>query len=145
MGLLKSGTQTHLPDKKPTDDVLLFHGMMIMIYGDGVMDAAEQQTLISFLMTVPDFADCDPNELMEEGGKIVRKYPSVRESIQALAGLSSENLKKKCFVLAVDLALASGDVDEEEDQILEAMQRVLNIPDDFAKSVIGTLSVKYAA
>jgi hypothetical protein len=134
-----------MPDKKPTDDILLFHGMMLMIYGDGVMDANEQQTLISFLMTVPDFHGKDVNVLLEEGAKLVRRYPSVRESINALAELSNENLKKKCFVLAVDLALASGDVDKNEAEILEAMQRVMNIPDDFARATIGTLSTKYAA
>lgn len=145
MGLLKNATEAHMPDKKPTDDLLLFHGMMLMVYGDGVMDAAEQQTLIAFLMTVPDFHGKDVNVLMEEGTKLVRKYASVRESINALAGLSNDNLKKKCFVLAADIALASGDVDKNEDEILEAMQRVMNISDDFARAVVGTLSSKYAA
>lgn len=145
MGLLKNATEAHMPEKKPTDDLLLFHGMMLMIYGDGVMDAAEQQTLIALLMTVPDFHGKDVNVLLEEGAKLVRKYPSVRESISALADLSNDNLKKKCFVLAVDLALASGDVDKNEDEILEAMQRVLNIHEDFARATIGTLSSKYAS
>lgn len=145
MGLLKNATEAHMPDKKPTDDILLFHGMMLMIYGDGVMDEAEQQTLVAFLMTVPDFHGKDVNQLLEDGAKLVRKYPSVRESINALSDLSNDNLKRKCFVLACDLALASGDVDKAEDEILEAMQRVLNISDDFARAAVGTLSSKYAA
>jgi tellurite resistance protein len=145
MGLLKTATQANMPEKKATDDVLLMHGMMTMIYGDGQMDEAERQTLIAFLMTVPDFANKDPNELIEEAGKVVRRYPSVRESIVALGDLSNESIRKKCFVLAVDLALASGDVDKEEDEILEAMQRVLNIDDGFARAVIETLSTKYAS
>lgn len=144
MGLLKTATQEAMPDKKATDDVLLFHGMMLMIYADGQMDAAEQQLAMSFMMTVPDFHGKNPTELIEEGAKVCRRYPTPRESIAALSELSSEALKKKCFVLAVDLALASGDVEQAEDETLEAMQRVLGIDDIFAKKVIDTLSCKYA-
>ncbi|HET6583229.1 MAG TPA: TerB family tellurite resistance protein, partial [Nannocystaceae bacterium] len=79
-----------------------------------------------------------------EAQKMVRKYPSLKESVNALAEFSSQALKTKAYVLAADIALASGDVDENEDQLLETMQRLLNIDDQTAQTVVWVLSLKYA-
>ena len=47
-------------------------------------------------------------------------------------------------MLAADIALASGDVDENEDALLETMQRLLNVDDQTAQTVVWVLSLKYA-
>jgi hypothetical protein len=47
-------------------------------------------------------------------------------------------------VLAADSAMATGDIDEAEDKLLEAMQRLLGIDDVFAGKVIEVLQTKYA-
>ena len=47
-------------------------------------------------------------------------------------------------VLAVDIAMASGDVDENEEELLEAMQRVMNIDEDLAQKIVEVLALKYA-
>ena len=39
--------------------------------------------------------------------------------------------------------MASGDIDEAEDKLLETMQRLLGIDDDFAHKVIEVLQTKY--
>jgi hypothetical protein len=64
--------------------------------------------------------------------------------VNALAEFSSQALKTKAYVLAADIALASGDVDENEDQLLETMQRLLNVDDQTAQTVVWVLSLKYA-
>ena len=53
-------------------------------------------------------------------------------------------MRKKAFVLAADIALSSGDVDESEEELLEAMQRVLNIDDQLASTIVQILALKYA-
>lgn len=131
--------------RKPKDDLLLFHGLMVIIYGDGILEDRGQEALLSFLTTLPDFQDKDPFHLVEESSKILRKYSSIQESIQELEGLSTMALKKRCFVLAADFALASGNADQSETDLLETMRRVMQIPDDFAHSVMGCLIVKYAS
>ena len=47
-------------------------------------------------------------------------------------------------MLAADIAMASGDIDEAEDKLLETMQRLLGIDDAFAGKVIEVLQTKYA-
>ena len=47
-------------------------------------------------------------------------------------------------MLAVDLAMSSGDVDEKEDAMLETYQRLLGIDDKFAQDCIEVMAIKYA-
>ena len=64
--------------------------------------------------------------------------------MNALAEISSEGVRKKTFVLAADIALSSGDVDEAEEELLEAMQRILQIDDALANKIVEVLALKYA-
>jgi hypothetical protein len=41
--------------------------------------------------------------------------------------------------------MSSGDVSEEEDRLLETMQRIFSINDDTAGAVLNVLSAKYAS
>ncbi len=52
-------------------------------------------------------------------------------------------MKKKLFVLAADIAMSSGDIDESEDKMLETMQRLLGIDDALATKVVEVLQIKY--
>ena len=63
--------------------------------------------------------------------------------VKALAEISSETVKKKTFVLAADIAMSSGEVDAAEEEMLEAMQRVLGIDDALANSIVQVLALKY--
>jgi uncharacterized tellurite resistance protein B-like protein len=145
MGLLIDITDKKIPVKQPTDDVLLVLAIMNMIYADGSMDVSEATMLESFYQTLPEFAGKDFTSLLNQAKTIVQKYETIHESTAALKDLSSAELKKKAFVCAVDLALASGDVGKAEDELLEAMQRVLEIDLNFAKQAIEVMSTKYAA
>ena len=44
---------------------------------------------------------------------------------------------------ATAIAMASGDIDDAEDKLLETMQRLLDIDDAFAAKVIEVLQTKY--
>jgi uncharacterized tellurite resistance protein B-like protein len=143
MGLLSMfGAKT--PQKKPTDDMLLLHTMLLMAGADGNIDDAEVETVEAFFAQLPEFQDKDFGELLGECKRMVSKYPDLKDSVKALSGFSSENVKKKAFVLAADIALASGDVDEAEDEMLSAMQRILGVDDALAQKVLEVLSIKYA-
>ena len=65
-------------------------------------------------------------------------------ALDVLADISSEAVRKKAFVLAADIALSSGEVDEKEEELLEAMQRVMGIDDNLANTAIQILALKYA-
>jgi tellurite resistance protein len=143
MGLLSKVMGGFAPQKKATDDVLLIHGMMLMAFADGVEDAAEYNVIEGFLNSLPEFKDKDLKVLFGEARKIASKFDSLQDSVKALSGIDNPSIRRKCFLLAADIAMASGDVDEDEDRLLEAMQRILGIDDTTASKTLEVLSWKY--
>ena len=144
MGLLSKVTAGSTPQKKAGDDVLLLHGMMLMAGADGVIEGAEITTLQGFWNTLPEFQGKDFDAVLADANKVVARYGNLKESIQALGEIESEAVKQKLFVLAADLAMSSGDVDENEDELLETMQRLLGVDDSQATKILEVLALKYA-
>lgn len=143
MGLLSKLMGT-APAKKATDDVLLLHGMLLMAGADGGIEGAEIATVEAFFNTLPEFKGKSFQDLLAQANKVVAKHGNLRESIKALSDISSPAVKKKLFVLAADIAMSSGDIDEAEDALLETYQRLLGVDDKFAQDVIEILGIKYA-
>ena len=144
MGLLSKVATGVTVGKKATDDVLLLHGMMLMCSADGVLDASEMCTLEAFFNTLPEFDGKEFDDLLEQANKVVARFGSLQESVKAVAEIQSEAVRKKLYVLAADLAMSSGDVDESEDRMLEAFQRLLGVDDAMATKIIEVLTLKYA-
>jgi len=132
------------PAKKASDDILLLHAMMLMASIDGVMEPSEIETLEGFINTLPEFKDADFDVQMAAARKLRAKFNSGQEAVKALGEISSEAVRKKAFILAADIAMSSGDVDDAEEELLEAMQRVLGIDDSLAQKAIEILALKYA-
>jgi uncharacterized tellurite resistance protein B-like protein len=144
MGLLSKLTKGVTPQKKAGDDVLLLHGLMLMAGSDGVIEDAEWDMLRAYWFTLPEFKGKDFDLVLNDAQKIVAHYDNLQESTKALSDIENDAVRKKLFVLAADLAMSSGDVDENEDKLLETMQRLLDISDDMATKVLEVLAVKYA-
>lgn len=144
MGLLSKLTGAVTPQKKPADEVLLLHGMLLMCSSDGAMEDEELDLLQGFYSTLPEFRGKDFGQMLEACNKAIAKYPNLRESVKALADISNDKVKLKCYILCADIAMSSGDVSEEEDHLLEAMQRMFNIDDNTAGAVLNVLAAKYA-
>lgn len=144
MGLLSRLVGNVTPQKKATDDVLLLHGMLLMAGVDGTIESAEIETVEAYFATLPEFTGKDFGELLQQANKVVHRYGNLKESVKALGEISSGAVKRKLYVLAADLAMSSGDVDDAEDQLLETMQRLLDVDDGFATKVLEVLSAKYS-
>lgn len=144
MGLLSRLMGGGTSAKKASDDVLLLHGMLLMAGADGTIEQSELSTVQAFFDTLPEFKDKSFDELLSQANRVVAKHGGLKQSINALGEIQSPAIKKKCFVLAADIAMASGDIDEAEDKLMEAMQRLLGIDDAFASKVIEVLQTKYA-
>ena len=144
MGLLSRLTGGVTPQKKASDDVLLLHGMLLMASADGVMEDGELDTVQGFFSTLPEFNGKDFGELIDQCNKVISKFGDLKESVKALNDLSNDKVKLKCYILAADIAMSSGDVDESEDRLLDSMQRMFNIDDATAEKVLWVLSQKYA-
>jgi tellurite resistance protein len=136
------------PRKKPTDDVLLLMSMMLMAEADEVVEDAEQATFCAFAQTLPEFRDVDGldwTRMVNDAQKILGRYKNREiEAVQELAAIQSPAIRRKAFVLAADLALASGDIDAREEQLLVAMQRALGLDDQTAHAIVNVLAMKYA-
>ena len=143
MGLLSKMTADSTPSKGAGDDVLLLHGMMLMAGADGVIEGKEIATLEAFFNTLPEFQDKEFDDLMSNAHKVLARFDNLKDSVKALADIESPAVRTKLFVLAADIAMSSGDVDETEDELLESMQRILNIDDGVATKILEVLSMKY--
>lgn len=144
MGLFQKLLGSNKVAKKATDDVLLLHSLMLMAAADGVIEDSEIMALQGFVNTLPEFKGKDFAQIFDQARKVSARFGSMRESVKALAEIESEAVRKKCFILAVDMAFASGDIDQAEEELLETMQRVLNISDDLAKKTLEVFAFKYA-
>jgi tellurite resistance protein len=132
------------PVKRAADDVLLMHSMLLMISADGVIDESELATLDGFIATLPELEGKDIQELIRQARRLVSRYPRVPDSVQALADIQSPVIRRKAFVLAVDIAMSSGDIDHNEDELLEQYQRVLGVDDATARMIVEVMAMKYA-
>jgi len=128
--------------KTPADTILLLHGMMVM---SDFRTEAEAALLDAFLKTLPEFRLEDIDELKATVAKLRAEYASPRESIAALGRISSDIVKKKTFILALDIAMASGAIDATEDDLLEDLRNVLGLDLATAETILDVLSVKYAS
>lgn len=147
MGLLSRLTGL-APTKAPTDDALLIHAMFLMAGADGNFDDEETAVIIGFANSLPEFKETTEQQfqaLIADAKKLARKFETPQASVAALAQLSTPKLKQKAFLLAADIALSSGDVDENEDAMLESMGRVLGIDETTANNIINVLAIKYVA
>jgi uncharacterized tellurite resistance protein B-like protein len=142
MGKLKRATAA-APIKQTNDDVLLLHAMLLMAGADGSIEPGELSTVQAFFDTLPEFRGKAFDDLLVDANRLVARCGSLTASVEALGGLSGPTVRRKCFVLAVDVALASGDVDDAEDELLERMQKILDVDDAFAERVIDVLELKY--
>ncbi len=135
------------PAKAPTDDVLLLHSIFCIAAADGSIEDSEDEMIRAYANTLPEFRDMDGNEFnkaMEASVKISHKYNrDMKSSLVVLNEIQSEAVRKKAFVLAVDIAMSSGDIDESEEEMLEAMQRILRIDDELARKAVEVIALKY--
>ncbi len=144
MGKLKS-VAAATPIKETGDDVLLLHAMLLMAGADGSIEPAELSTVQALFDTLPEFRGKSFDSLLVDANRLVARHGGLPASVEALRALSGPTVRRKCFVLAVDVALASGDVDDAEDALLERMQEVLQVDDAFARQAIDVLELKYRA
>jgi len=133
MGLLVQHTALEVAapgDARALRDVLSAVGSV-----DGVVDAQESALIAAFFRTIPQLRD-----------EAVRVPPRAsREALlRELGALESERLRRQCYVVAVELAIASEGINEAEDAYLTALQQALRIDEAFARAVVEVMACKYA-
>ncbi|WP_289482077.1 hypothetical protein, partial [Klebsiella pneumoniae] len=64
--------------------------------------------------------------------------------VKELSNLGTEALRHKAFLLAMDIALSSGEIDDGEEAVLGAMAETMRITPDVADRIASVLMIKYA-
>ena len=134
MGLLFSYTATEIASR-PEDAAALRDVLSAMGSVDGDVDATERRVIEALFHTIPQLRD----------HAAAAPPRSNRAAIlTALGKLTDERLRRQCFVLAVELAIASDGVNPAEEQYLESLKAALRIDDAFAVAAFQVMACKYA-
>jgi hypothetical protein len=135
MGLLRELTST--TNRGHVDEATLLRGILsVMGTIDGKLDASERAAISALFRTVPQLRDgAEPTE---------PPRANRAQLLEELGRITDERLRRQCFVLAVEVALSSGGVNDSEDQYVERLRAALNIDDGFARRTVEVLAYKYA-
>ncbi len=128
---------------KVDDQQLLLEAMLCVAFADGDDQYEETQLVRAFAATLPEFKNADAYEVYEKAEKSVKLHGALNR-VKELNGLTSDALKQKAFLLAMDIALSSGEIDDGEEAVLGAMAETLRITPDQADRIAGVLMIKYA-
>jgi len=117
---------------------------LVTIAADGVITEEEVRSMFVHLYRMKMFAgfnDKQFSNMLSKLANIVRK-----QGLEALVAMSREslpeNLKATAFAVATDLALADGDIAEEEKHLLTKVQQSLGLSEDEAVKIIEVMMIK---
>ncbi len=134
MGLLTRFTATEVAGA-PEDAAALRDVLSAMGSVDGSVDATERRVLEALFRTIP--------QLRDHAASAPPRSDRAR-ILSELSKLTDERLRRQCFVLAVELAIASEGVNEAEERYLEELKVALRIDDEFAVAAFRVMACKYA-
>lgn len=128
---------------KVDDQQLLLEAMLCVAFADGDDQYEETNLVRAFANTLPELKNADAYEVYEKAEKAVKLHGALNR-VKELGNLTSEALKHKAFLLAMDIALSSGEIDEGEEAVLAAMAEVMKIPPALSEQIANVLMIKYA-
>jgi len=117
---------------------------LVAIAADGVITEEEARGMFVQFYRMRTFAGFNDNQMSSMLNKLVNIIK--KQGLDALVGLAKEslpeNMRATAFAVATDLALADGDIAEEEKQLLTKVQQSLGIPEDEAVKIIEVMMIK---
>jgi uncharacterized membrane protein YebE (DUF533 family) len=113
------------------DDHLL-QTLFVLGSVDGQVHPTEQRMIDALRMTVRELQ-----------GRKAPQHITRAELLAKLSLLDELAARRQCYVLALEVALASGTVNEPEQRYLGELQRVLRLDDEFARHAREILGSKY--
>lgn len=130
--------------KTVSDADLLFHAMYLTSVIDGTALNVELQVIEGLLTSLPEFGDTSIDKLVATSKAIALQYGGTIDSLIALTAIKSKSQRIKCFLLAAEVAYASGGIGKAEAALLRTMATVLGLDPTTTKPIIKVLGLKYA-
>ena len=125
------------------DQQLLLEAMLCVAFADGDDQYEEVNLVMAFANTLPELKNTDAYEVFEKAKKAVKLHGAMSR-VKELGNLSTEALRTKAFLLAMDIALSSGEGDEGEEAVLSAMAETMKIPPEVSNKIVEVLTMKYS-
>jgi hypothetical protein len=133
MGLLSRFTSAELATSP--EDAAALRDVLSAIGGvDGSVDQVERAVLEALSKTLP--------QLRDHPAAAPPRSQRAR-ILESLSRIDNQALRYQCWVVAVELAIASDGINEAEDQYLEMLQQALRVDGDFAAMTVRVLACKY--
>ena len=129
-----------VPSRVHSDEVSIAEALIVASFAYGEDQWVRSDVVKSYLRTLPEMRGLDVAAIYREADRNVRRHGAVSR-IHELGRISSEALRRKCFVLAIDVAYSSGILDDGE--TLDAMRTSLGIGGSEARRYAIVLRVKY--
>jgi len=114
------------------------------VAADGIITQEEANGLIVGMMRMKMFRGYSSNQM----GAVLNKCVNIvqKQGVDALINLAkdslAEDMRETAFAVATDLALADGEIAQEEKNILTKIQQALAVPEDKAVNIIEVMLVK---
>jgi hypothetical protein len=134
MGLLTRYTSAELATTE-SDATALRDVISTIGAADGNLDDIERVVIESLFRTLPQLRDHPAS---------APPRASRAHVLEQLAKLTDKRLREQCWVIAVELAIASEGINDAEDAYLESLRTTLRIDDQFAAFTVRVLACKYA-
>lgn len=117
--------------------------MEIVVAADYDIDEDEMALLETIGRQMPRFKSINLHEKLAEAVRFILDS-GFQDALKHFEGITDETLKKTCLVLALEAAMANGEVSETEEDTLAELASVMGIDDDTLGMVVDVVSWKYA-
>lgn len=127
----------------PPLDTLLFHAMYLMAVIDGETTQPELQVVKGLLTSIPEFAESSVSKLVADSRALSKAAGGPIESITVFLEIKAKPQRLKCFLLAAELAYASGGIGKAEAALLSSLAKILRLEAATTRSIVKVLGMKY--
>ena len=122
-----------------------------MVGSDGEIDDEEMKMLMSLCHSYPKLKNTiDLEKVPEEIKKVFNRMAeainsdgSVESILKEFLTISDDTLRKQCLMIAMEGALANGEVNQEEENFLDNFRQMLNIDEQWAKQMSDIIIIRY--
>lgn len=132
--------------KQPSQQALaaLVETMIIAACIDGMLEPGELDSLALQILATPGFDHLDRHSIGPMIEEIVTRIAEdgIGERVKAIAEAigTDERTREECFALATLFVLYDGEVGDEEQEFLEALQAALHLSDERASHISSLLA-----
>lgn len=114
---------------------------------NGDIDDSDKKAIYATVLQASMFDDFSEDELNDIFEKLMGKLDA--EGLGGLVAIAKnsmpDDLRESAFLYAVDISLADGEIDEDEQALLEELQQALGVSDDLGAHILEVIMIKNRA